>query len=78
MKLNRRHFLTVAPAAAGLGLLQSSSMLLGQIAHASAAPVSPITDRTVALVGDAVPITALGRTQQLAGLLEKTPNVTDV
>jgi threonine aldolase len=78
MKLNRRHFLTVAPAAAGLGLLQSSSMLLGQTAHATAAPVSPITDRTVALVGDAVPITALGRTQQLAGLLEKTPNVTDV
>jgi threonine aldolase len=79
MKLNRRHFLTSAPAAAaGLGLLQSSSMLLGQTAQTPVAPISPITDRTVALVGDAVPITALGRTQQLAQLLEKTPNVSDV
>jgi threonine aldolase len=78
MKLNRRHFLTSAPtAAAGLSLLHASPALLAQTKSA-AGPASPITDRTVALVGDAVPITAVGRTQQLARLLEKTPNVTDV
>jgi threonine aldolase len=79
MKLNRRHFLlTGAPAAAaGLSLLQSSPMLLAQT-PARPAPAPPITDRTVALVGDAVPITPQGRTQQLAYLLEKSPNATDV
>jgi threonine aldolase len=75
MKLNRRHFLTAAPAAAGLGLLHPSS-LFAQTSVPTASPA--ITERTVALVGDAVPITPLGRTQQLARLLEKTPNVTDV
>ncbi|HEX4651972.1 MAG TPA: beta-eliminating lyase-related protein [Granulicella sp.] len=79
MKLNRRHFLlTGAPAAAaGLSLLQTSPMLLAQ-APTRPAPAAPITDRTVALVGDAVPITPQGRTQQLAHLLEKSPNPTDV
>ena len=75
MKLNRRHFLTAAPAAAaaaGFGLLHPSTSLLAQ----TATPV--ITERTVALVGDAVPITPIGRTQQLAQLLGKNANVTDV
>ena len=74
MKLNRRHFLTAAPAAAaaGFGLLHPSASLLAQ----TATPV--ITERTVALVGDAVPITPIGRTQQLAQLLGKNANVTDV
>jgi threonine aldolase len=77
MKLNRRHFLTSAPAAAaGLGLLHNSPALLAQTGSQTQAPA--ITDRTVALIGDAVPITALGRTRQLAQLLEKTPNVTDI
>jgi threonine aldolase len=76
MKFNRRHFLlTGAPAAAaGLSLLQSSTTLLAQ----SPARPAPITDRTVALVGDAVPVTPQGRTQQLAHLLERSPNPTDV
>jgi threonine aldolase len=78
MKLNRRHFLASAPAAAAsIGLLHTSPALLAQT-QAPAIPFSPITDCTVALVGDAVPITALGRAQQLAQLLEKTPNVTDI
>jgi threonine aldolase len=78
MKLNRRDFLfTSAPAAvAGLGLLQSSSTLLAQAQ--SARPVAPITDRTVALVGDAVPISPQGRIQQLAHLFDKQPHANDV
>jgi threonine aldolase len=86
MKLNRRHFLlTGAPAAAaGFSLLHASPTLLAQTAGhpapAPAAPIpaSPITDRTVALVGDAVPITPQGRIQQLAHRLERSPNATDV
>ena len=63
MKLNRRHFLTSAPAAAaGLGLLHTSPALLVQTGSQTQAPA--ITDRTVALFGDAVPITARSRTQQ--------------
>jgi threonine aldolase len=79
MKLNRRHFLlTGAPAAAaGLSFLQSSTALLAQAAGRPV-PAAPITERTISLVGDAVPITAQGRTQQLAHLLERSPNSTDV
>jgi threonine aldolase len=79
MKLNRRNFLfTAVPATvAGLGILQPSATLLAQ-SKPQNAPAPAITDRTVALVGDAVPITPQGRTQQLAHLLEKAPNATDV
>jgi threonine aldolase len=79
MKLNRRHFLlTGAPAAAaGLSLLHSSTTLLAQAA-VRPAPAAPITERTISLVGDAVPITPQGRTQQLAHLLERSPSPTDV
>jgi hypothetical protein len=63
MKLNRRHFLTSALAAAArLGLLHTSPALLAQTGSQTQVP--PISDRTEALVGDAVPITAVGRTQQ--------------
>jgi threonine aldolase len=79
MKLNRRHFLlTGAPAAAaGLSLLHHSTTLLAQ-ATGHPAPAAPITERTISLVGDAVPITPQGRTQHLAHLLERSPNPTDV
>jgi threonine aldolase len=79
MKLNRRDFLfTAVPATvAGLGILQPSATLLAQ-SKPQSAPAPAITDRTVALVGDAVPITPQGRTRQLAHLLEKAPNATDV
>ena len=79
MKLSRRHFLlTGAPAAAaGLSILQSSTTLLAQ-ATGRPATATTITERTISLVGDAVPITPQGRTQQLAHLLERSPNPTDV
>src|ERR1700712_4311339 len=70
-KLNRRDFLAGAPvAAAGLGLLATV------LAQAAAKPAPP-TARTVSLMGDSAPVTAVERLQQLHRLVEKTPAADD-
>ncbi len=79
MKLNRREFLcSSAPAViAGAGLVTASPAVGQGYGAAAPPPPRPITERTVALAGDAVPITPQARVQLLAHLLEKQANAND-
>ena len=79
MKLNRREFLcSSAPAViAGAGLVTASHLPGQGYGAAATPPPRPITERTVALVGDAAPMTPQARVQLLGRLLEKQTNAND-
>jgi threonine aldolase len=76
MTLSRRAFLAGAPAAiAGFGLMQGAPALFAQ--GAAKRPAVQATARTVALVGDAAPLTPLETARQLVHLVETHPLADD-
>lgn len=78
MKLNRREFLySSAPAVIAGAALVDETSLSGQGYGGAAPPPRPATERTVALVGDAVPTSPQARVQLLGHLLEKQANAND-
>ena len=79
MKLNRREFFSSsAPAVmAGAGLLHAGSLAGQGYGGAAPQPPHPITERTVALAGDAVPITPQSRVQLLGRLLGNQASAND-
>lgn len=76
MTLSRRTLLARAPAAlAGFGLLQAAPALFAQ--GAAKQPAAAITARTVALVRDDAPLSALEMAQHLVKLVESRPLAED-